>query len=1109
MSMISGIVRRPVTMLVVVLLLLAFSLFSASRLSLDLLPDVEFPQAFVSTAYTGASPEEIEENITKPIEEALRGITNLEEITSQSRAGSSFVNITFKYGSGMDQNIANLNERLNRITDFLPDDASSPVVFRFSANDVPVVSLEVLSNRTPNDTLQYFKDELLVHFEQINGVSQVDVRGGQLKQVFVEPSINRLNAYNITLSDITTAIAQNSSSGSIGTISTNVSDIDFVVENKYDNVEQLKNIIVAQRVGDNNEPYYIRIQDVADVRFGYDENNKISELNGNPSISVDIYKLSGANIVDVSEEIKKTITKMEDISPQDFEFIMLDDNAVFIKDSIGAVSQAALSGGFLAVLVLILFLRNFASVLIISIAMPVSIIITLMLMYFANITINFMSLAGLALGIGMLVDNSVVVLEHIYNKRLRGVRLLSASEHGASEMARPILASTLTTVLVFAPLLLFKNELGIIGGFFSHLAFTVVISVLSSYCVAAFFVPVLTSRYLPLYRAKYKGIFKKIDDTLEMFFINVCRKYRKTLSYILLRRKRFVLFIVVIALLPLVLIPKLGFSFAPEFAPENLTIKFNFPPTAKIDDMYELVKNFEKRTEHIVDKFFQLQTANKAIKVTGRTAGSNFGGFGARSSSASLDLYYVEDVNQNIHDAIVQAYLPYINIQPGVRIRVIGGEARGAGSSSGSDFQLELKSENYDKLQETATKFTTLLEENLPNLTNIDDDQPDSALEYALVVDRFLANSYGLSVNAIVTETQTAIKGRVVGKFSEGSSEYDIRLRLNVEDRKRTDIIERLYINSARGTRVPIINVLDTEFSQGVDQIRRADFQRTLVITADLVGKYTSVQAVSDAKNLLALFPKDEEITQIFTGEYEDIQKDFKTLAIIFLLAVLFIYGIMASQFESFLDPFIIVFTVPLTFAGVILIYFLTGNTISSFTIVGVVMLSGVAVNHGIVLVDYINLLRRRGFSLKDAILAGSESRLQPILMTSATTILGLLPIIILKINGVELIKPLALTVVGGLSVSAFLSLFFIPMIYYGFHQRLSRQSDKRKDKLRVKELYNLEGGQKFMEKYGQVSGQLPLIKKSYDRDDHAIGSESAFSRNVNNTKEGEKNDTH
>lgn len=1068
MSIISGLVRRPVSMLIGVLLISVFSLFTASRISLDFLPDVEFPRVTIFTNYDGANPVEVEDTITKPLESAIRGIPNLSKITSRSRNGASIISVEFKYGTGLDQNVSTLQERVDRVKASLPAEASAPVVFRFSSSDVPVISLAITSNRNINDARQYIEDNMLSYFEQIDGIANVQLQGGDVKKVFVETSINRLNAFGLTLSSIANSIRNNGQRSSLGYIETDVSDVAMVVDNKFDNINDLRNLVIADRIGEGGEEYFIKLNDVADVRIGYDDSGADASLfDGKPAVTMDLYKLSGANIVDVANEVRRTIAKVEAISPQDFSFTIFDDNSVFIKNSIRAVGSAAAGGGVLAILVLLLFLRNIRSVLIIAISMPISILLTMMFMYFAGLTLNFMSLAGLTLGIGMLVDNAVVILEHIYNKRLSGQKLVPASEYGAREMARPVLASTLTTVLVFAPLLLFKNELGVTGGFFSALSFTVVVSVISSYCVAVFVVPILTSKYIKLYRAKHRGIGKFFDTLLEKFLTDMSHNYQKSLRYIILKpwRSFFLILFLVILSFVYFAVKMPGFSFAPSFTPEAVNMTFSFPTTMKKNEKFQYVQDFAERTSYIFGKH-GAERGDVQITVSGRNAGRN-DIFGGSSNSATYTIFYKEEITQAMHKRIIAEYETYKNIYPGIRIRIRpdGRGRRSTGAASG--LSLELKSNDYDKLQETASLYKSMIIKDFQGkITNVDDDQPDSSLEYDLAIDRALANSYGISVSGLISEIKTAISGSKTNKYREGASEYDIVLRLNEEDRAKTDLAEQLFFDTNKGTRIPIVNLIDKSYASGTGEIRRSDFQRTIVISGKLLGDYTTTQAVSDVRKKLQAIPKDDAVTYFFTGEFESLNENFKILGIVFILAALFIYGIMASQFESFLDPFIIMMTVPLTFSGVGIIYALTQNAITSFTIVGVVMLVGIAVNHGIVLVDYMNLLRKRGHSLKNAIILGGASRLQPILMTTSTTVLGLLPIVILEISGAELIKPLALTVVGGLTSSALLSLFFVPLVYYKLNKiklKLKRKTSRRQ---REREEYTISASKEMKDDF-------------------------------------------
>lgn len=1030
MAIIVNIIKKPVTVLVLVILITLFGIFSALQLSLDFSPEVEAPNLIVVTSYPDASPEDVEENVTKVMEKSLRGIENLLTISSESNAGQSRIDLEFKYGSNLETHTNNIRERLDRIRNSFPKEVDFPVIYKYNSTDRPIMEVAMVSNRSINDTREYYDNQLSNYFDQINGVARVEVAGGQKKRVYVEPSINRLNAFHLTLEDINNAISTNGRRSSVGVISTEISDIGLVIDNNYNSLDQISDLVIEERLSEYNEPYFIRLRDVADVRFGYDVASNLSLLNDRPSLIIEFYKLANTNIVEVAENIKTQIKKLQNTLPNDFEILTTFDDSIFIKDELSAVWKAIFSGGVLVVLVLLLFLRNITSVLVIMISMPISIILTLMFMYFAGLTINFMTLAGLVLGIGMLVDNSIVLLEHIYHKRLKGLNLIAASGHGASEMARPIMASTLTTVLVFIPILIFKNELGYIAGYFVPLIFTVVVSVLASYCVAAFFLPVLTSKFIPLKVPHPNGIFKTLDDFFKFLLTKIESLYYQFLGYTLKRRKRFMALILVLALLPLLLVPKIEFVFIPNIAPDFVRTKFTFPANYSIKDMHDIIKDFQSRTSYLSD---EIGIKFTTINIIGRVTSFNL--YSTSANTGVIFVYFLNTVNLKKHKELVKAMIPYSKIYPGVTLAT-SGYSNSGGGGGGKKFNLEVKSQDYDQLLSTVSEITRLFQENLPQLSNIANNQEESQLEYNVDIDRTQANSYGLSITRIIDEVQTALRGKNAGMFIENALEYDIRLRLAAHDRARTDVAERLYINTSSGNRVPLGNVINRSYDTALKKIYRKNFQRSISISADLVGNYTSSQAVTDTKNLLANYLLPENVSIEYAGEFQDIKKTFPILIWIFILSILFVYGIMASQFESFLDPFIIIFTVPLTLAGVIVLYFFTGSQISAFTIVGLIMLVGMVVNHGIVMVDYMNTLQKRGEPLEKAILVGAQSRLYPILMTSCTTIFGLLPIMVSNFSGAEFIQPLALTVAGGLTASALFSLYFIPLLYLGLNRR-------------------------------------------------------------------------
>ena len=1044
--LISSLIKRPITVFIITVLVFGFGVFLSTRLKVELIPDVQFPRVFVVTSYANANASEVESAITEPLENTLKGLENLKEITSFSVEGASNIDIEFEYGTSLEKNVNNVRAKLDQVSGQLPTDVK-PILFQFSSGDIPVVTLGIRANRSNNEIREVVEDVLVPVFEQVDGVAYTEISGGLVSNVFVNISLYKLKEFGLAITDVQRAIANNGKRVSVGSIETTNRNIGLLLNTKYEDVNVLKSIVVSQTIDADGEPSYIQLQDIAEVYKGFEDDTAYAFIDDEPMVIVTFFKQSGASIVEVSDNVVNSIEEFARIAPPDFSFQRIEDNSKTIRLNLQNIATAVLFGGTLAILILIIFLRNMASVLVVSLSIPISVIIALMVMYFLNLSLNIMTLAGLALGIGMLVDNSIVVLENIYIKRMNGVKLLSAAQFGATEMVRPIFASTLTTVMVFSPMLIFRKDLGVTGAFFGNLAATIVVSLIASFIVAAFLVPIMASHYIPINPVHHKGIFKKFDNLFEAIFGWITKTYKAILGYTIPRRKRFLVLILFVALLPLALVPTLGFEFFPKFKQDGISVKFEFPAGASADDMLVVMNKVKKDLSPIIPNLkFSILSVN-----SGNSAGQSFGDSVLASAGSGRIVYMFEKAKtfeeiDEIRDIVTPLLREYVGVDYSVRAygNRSGGGRRGGGIGGASTVSIDVKSNDYVALSDTVQLFKDVLRQS-PAFVDVSDSQAAENIEYTISVDTTKANLQGISANDIANSMSSALKGNTSVKFTDGAEERDILIRLSDSDRKNIDVINQIDVRNTQGVLIPISNFVSIAPSQGLDYIERKNGQRNITISAVLDQGYKLNDGVAIAQDLLSRIPKDENVLYFFSGDFEETRKNINLMLSIAIIAVALVFGIMASQFESLVSPFIIIFTIPLTFFGVFLLYFFLGVTLSSFSMIGIVILIGLAVNHGIVMVDYINLLRKRGKSLKEAVIEGASSRLLPIMMTTFTTVLGLSPTAFIAFEGSEFIRPIAITVVGGLSTSAFLSVFFVPLLYYVVIHSVLRREEKRK----------------------------------------------------------------
>lgn len=1052
----STLIRRPITVLMIFLIFMGFGLFVTFRLPVELLPNFELPVVIVNTEYQNANPEEIEETITKPVENVIQGIQNIKQFTSTSRNGSSSITVEFVYGTSLQENLNNLRERLDRVANALPDGAGQPTLLTFNPQDIPVVSLAISGNRSNNEVRQIIEDTLKPVFDQVSGVAYTQAQGGETTKVYVDVNLYRLKEFGLTVSDVISSIQASGQRRSVGSITTKDQTIGLLLDTKFSDTADLEATVLSKKSASDGALSYVQLRDVATVTQGFEKDSaQYAFLNEKPVVLVEFYKQSDQSIVGVSDAVLASLDTFKQSAPPDFTFTVVSDNSDFVRTNLKNIASSMVSGGILAILVLIVFMRNFASVFIITLAIPASAVVTLLVMYFLGISLNIMSLAGLALGVGMVVDNSNIVIENIYRKRMQGLHLLPASEYGTKEMSLPIIASTLTSVMVFLPMVIFRKELGVYGAFLGNLAIVIVVSLLASVVVALFVVPVIASKFIPVTPHVHKGFMKMLDAWFDAFVSFLERVYEVSLNYVLARRKRFILLMLVLSIAPpaaLIATKSLPFQITPAFKQEGLSVSLRFPEGESAASMLAIMRDAEKKITPLLPPMsFSLISVLESNSGSGGAPSESSGSYFATGGSGKIVYQFVKKVNIEEINALETVILPQLESYAGVRpsVRELDQDRGGGSAGSAARFSLDVGSNDYEKLISTVETYKTVLGAS-PIFQNVDDNQGRTNPQYTISVDTVKASLSGLTVNAISGEIANALRGTTAAKFSDGSNERDIVVRLRDEDRKNIDIINQIDARNASGALVPVANFATTEPSQGRGLIRHDNGRRVITISADLAEGYDIGAAVSAARGLLSQIPRDESTTYTFSGDYEELQKNIRLMLSIIAIAIVLVFGIMASQFESLRDPFVVVFTVPLSLAGMFVLYKIIGLSINIFSFVGMIVLVGLAVNHGIVMVDYMNLLRKRGMNLWDATREGAARRLTPILMTTLTTVIGLVPTAFIDFEGSELIRPIAATVLGGLSASFFFSLFFIPMLYYGFNARSDRKMQKREDAKRI-----------------------------------------------------------
>jgi HAE1 family hydrophobic/amphiphilic exporter-1 len=782
----------------------------------------------------------------------------------------------------------------------------------------------------------------------------------------------------------------------------------------------------------------VLLRDIADVVESYRDETSTVYVNGIPAVQISVSKQSGKNSVQTAKDLRDRLIKIAQAIPQDVKITELSNSTDIIESSINQVSSSAISGMALAVAILFVFLRSIKPTMIIGISIPISIVVTVMLMYFAGLTLNLMTLAGLVLGVGMLVDNSVVILENIYHYREKGTNLQTAAVIGSQEMVLAITASTLTTISVFAPLVMFNGLLEIIGELFSGLAFTVVISLSASLLVGIFLVPVLASHYFPLVTRKQKpmrGFLAPIDHAFERFFAWLDDAYRHAVDRVLRHKLLVILTLLALFVGSIVLVPKVGWVFMPNQDADSVSVNITLPMGTPLEETESVLRQLENAVKQDVRGY-------ERITLNAGTGGAS------NSGSMKIGLPSFEKRIDTAEDVKVKMRTRFSDF-PGVAISFesTGGVNMGAMGGSSDPVDIILRTDDLVKGKAIAERIVALLKERLPEVTEPLIDLQEGLPQIEIVLDRKRMYALGLNSATVGNEIRAAVDGITATKFKSGTKNYDVILILAEADRNTLPALDRIFVSSSiTGQRVPLSNIASYVEGTGPMTIKRENQGRVIHITAGAVSGTKLNILEGKVRSLVTTeIPAEDDVIIEFGGGNTEMMKMMQNFLLIVVVAITLVFGIMASLFESFRDPFIVILTIPLSFIGIVAIYLITGEPFNIMTAVGLLVLVGVIVNNGIVLVDYTNMLRKRGYSLHDACVEAAGNRLRPILMTTLTTILGLLPMAFFPGEGSEMTAPIGKTVLGGLSFGTLMTLFLMPAVYYIINKNSAEREEKAK----------------------------------------------------------------
>ncbi len=1021
-------IRRPVFATVIFLILSLLGAISFFRLPVDLMPDMTLPTITVSDSYSGVGPEEMEELVTIPLERALSSTPSVKEMTSTSSEGSSQVRLSFEWGTDIEAATDEVRTRVDRARASLPDDADPPSIFKFDVGVFPIVFLGVSSDMPPKDLRHFAEKQLQYRFERIPGVAQADIWGGLQREIHVSLDREKMHALRLSPNQVIAALRRENLNEPAGQVNEGDFELLMRTEGEYTSLDEIRKTMVTRRQG---RPIYI--SDIAKVEDSHQEIRNLVRINGVPGLRMSIRKQSGANTVDVARAVLAELDRINRDFPN-VHVTTIFDNSKFIERAVANVRDAALYGSILAIIILLLFLRNLRSTLVVAISIPISIVSTFGLMYFYGFTLNTITFGGLALGVGVLVDNAIVVLENIFRHRQDGEEKIKAARNGASEVAMAITASTLTTVVVFIPVVFMQ---GISGVLFQQLAWVVSFSLFSSLLVALTLVPLLASRFVRVREPKIGTIRQKVIHKMATALEGLDRSYSEGIRWSL-RHRWFVISASLVAVIgSLFLIQFIGFEFQPETDEGEVRVSLELPEGTRLEVTDDVTRQVEALIKENVPEVVNVLTE----------VGEAGGWHAANTNTAEIRMSMVPLAERSRStQQIAEALRPKLEQLAGVlsRTRASGGNfiMRIAQGDSGQ-LSLDVRGYNLSQSYQVAVELKRMLE-STDGISDARITRTAGRPESRIFIDRVKAATMGLSVTEIATTIRAALGGTTASYFREQGDEYDINVRYEQSDRMSAADVLAIPVQTPGGQIVPLSSLVSFQRSEGPTAISRRDQQRVISVTGNVSGTRDMGSIVEDMQRKIATLSLPPETAVIFSGDWEDQQEAFFYLKLGFILAVVLVYLVMAAEFESFRYPFLIMFSLPLASLGVILALFLTNTTFNMQAFIGIIMLVGIVVNNAIVLVDYVlQLIRLHGMSVTDALIQGGRRRLRPILMTTLTTVLGLVPMALGVGEGAELQAPMARVLIGGMISSTFITLFLIPTLFYTMETVRVRKASK------------------------------------------------------------------
>ncbi len=1032
MSLYSSSVKRPVTTILVFVALIVLGLFSLRSLPIDLFPDVETNTIMVMTSYAGTSASDIEQNVTRPLENTLNSVEHLKHITSNSRENISIVTLEFEYGYDIEALTNDVRDKLDMVSSMLPDDANTPVIFKFSSDMIPIVLLSVQAGQSMPGLYKILDENVANPLARVDGVGSVSIAGAPKREVHVYLDPLRMEAYNLSVETVAALVGAENRNIPGGTFDIGNETYPLRVQGEFSDPQQMG----AMVVGMSPSGGVVHLRDVARIDDSLEERAQESYNNGQKGAMIIVQKQSGANSVQISEKIAKELPKIQKNLPSDIKLGYIVDTSDNIRSTIASLVETVLFALLFVGIVVFVFLGRWRATVIVLVTIPISLIASFIYLYVTGNSLNIVSLSALSIAIGMVVDDAIVVLENVTTHIERGSAPMQAAVNGTNEVALSVMASTLTLIAVFFPLTLVKGMTGVL---FKQLGWMVTIMMVLSLICALMLTPMLCSRMLRLNVGDTK-IFQKVYGPILKVLDKIDDFYARVLDKCVAHRWITAATALGVFVVSIFLMKFVGTEFFPTNDNGRLGVSLELPIGSRVD----LAKDVSQRIyKEWTEKYPEIQSFNYTVgQASSDNMYASMQSNGSHIISMNIMLNKANERKRGITEIAGMMREDLKNYPELKRALVNVGGGRGGGMSGQNTLNYEIYGYDFTKTDSVAQRLKRILEK-VPGAADINISRSDYQPEYHVDFDREKLAMYGLNLSTAATALRNRINGTTASYFREDGMEYDIKVMYDPEHRRSISDIENimLYNTMGKGVRLKEVGTVVEQFYPPT--IERKDRERIITVSTVVQDRAMS-EVIADAQPLIDKMDKPGDVMIQLSGSYEDQQDSFSDLAMLGLLIILLVYIVMAGQFESFTYPAIIMTSIMFAFSGIVLILLLTRTNLNVMSMIGAIMLIGIVVKNGIVLIDYINLNRERGMSIRRAVINGGHSRLRPVLMTSLTTILGMVPMAVGTGVGSEMWRPMGIAVIGGLAMSTLMTLLFVPTMYTIFALTGIRRTRKK-----------------------------------------------------------------